>query len=129
MVVEARHGVIDTDSLGPSRHVGWITAQYTANLRYDLLIFTEYRNAFRSDNRVAAGFAVRRKSDRVDVQSGVTVDISHGALEPGFTVASRVAAQVGVIGAIVVRADPPLYIGPRRLNASLTAQWFYASDR
>lgn len=129
ITARARGGVLDGDSLGATRHTLWVTAQYTAGRRYDILATVQVRNAFHATDRLWVGAALLRKTTMADVHAELYYDTQRRELHPGFAVDARASAHLGIVVSLSAQPDAPTLVGTRRLQLRTVVRWFAASDR
>lgn len=122
-------GVLRGDSLDPVRHTLWLSGQYTAGRRLDLLATVQVRSAFRSDVRVWLGAALQRKTTVVDYRAELYYDTRSHDGHPGVAVEARVLPRMGLVAAVASQPVDFAGTGPRRLAVRTLLHWFYASDR
>jgi len=124
------HGsVLTSDSLDPVRHTLWLSGQYTAGPRLDILATVQVRSAFRSDVRLWIGAAVQRKTAAVDYRAELYYDTRSHDGHPGVAVEARVLPHLGLVAALASQPVDFAGTGPRRLAVRTVLHWFYASDR
>jgi hypothetical protein len=124
----ASGGSLHGDSLGSSRHVLWLNAQYTTGSSFDLVGSVEVRNVFRGDARTIPGFALRRKGTLADFHAGVRYDTSDHVLHPLLVVDARWLTGLGSIIWIDTNPASPDPASRREVRLGLTLKGFTAAD-
>jgi hypothetical protein len=124
-----RGAALSGDSLDPVRHTVWLSGQYTASRRIDILATVQVRSVFRSDARVWLGVGLQRKTTAVDYRAELYYDTRSHDGHPGVAVEARVLPHMGVVAALASQPVDFAGTGPRRLAVRTLLHWFYASDR
>lgn len=122
-------GALTSDSLDPVRHSLWLSGQYTASRRFDILATVQVRSAFRSDARVWLGAALQRKTTAVDYRAELYYDTRSHDGHPGLAVEARVLPGVGFAAGLASQPVDFAGTGPRLLVVRTLLHWFYTSDR
>jgi len=122
-------GVLKGDSLDPLRHTLWLSGQFTAGRRLDILATMQVRSVFRSDVRVWLGAALQHKTTAVDYRAELYYDTRSHDGHPGVAVEARVLPHMGLVAALASQPVDFAGTGPRRLAVRTLLNWFYASDR
>ena len=122
-------GVLMGDSLDPVRHSLWLSGQYTASRRFDILATVQVRSVFRSDARVWLGAALQRKTTAVDYRAELYYDTRSHDGHPGVAVEARVLPGVGLVAGLASQPVDFAGTGPRLLVMRTLLHWFYTSDR
>jgi len=121
-------GALDADSLQGFRSTLWITGHHATGDRYDVLLTTALRNAFRSDGALRIGAGLQRKSEPADLRLELSYDRGARRLLPGATI--EVHPGHGLLASVTVGAEP-LERDERgsRLQATFGLRWYPTAER
>jgi hypothetical protein len=120
-------GVVSGDSLGPARHVAWVSGQITLGPRLDLLGLAQIRAADGERGETRLGAAVERKAGEADLRAELYYQTRAEQLNGGAAIEVRVLRRASIIGSVLTEAGT-LPAENRQLRAYLSLRWFVAED-
>jgi hypothetical protein len=118
-----------SDSLKSFRHTLWITGQHAFGHRFDVLVTTQLRNAFRSDAALRVGLGLQRKSAPADYRLELYYDGADQRLHPGAS--AELSAGHGLALGVGLVSDAPIGgpDGADRARVLLSLRWYSTSER
>jgi len=127
--IAARTGgdVVSGDSLGPARHVVWLSGQITLGPRLDLIGLGQVRAARRERGEGRLGAALERKAGEADFRAELYYQTRSEQLNGGASGEIRALPRISVVGSVLTEAGAPPSTS-RLLRAYLSLRWFVAED-
>jgi hypothetical protein len=127
LAARAGGAVVSGDSLGPARHVVWLSGQLTLGPRLDVLGLGQLRaaNGERGEGRIGA--AVERKAGDADFRAELYYQTRSEQINGGAAVEIRILRRGSIIGSVLTEAGAPPS-EDRLLRAYLALRWFMAED-
>jgi len=125
-------GSLVRDSLVAVRHTVWLSGQYTAGPRFDILGTVQVREAFRSGAVLWIGAGMQRKFRGVDLLAACTYQTTTRTLHPDLAVDIRLLSNVALVAALTAPATSSRSLvdpSSRKLAFRIALRLFTASDR
>jgi len=127
VAARAGGGVVSSDSLGPARHVVWLSGQITLGPRLDLIGLGQVRAAHGERGEARLGAALERKAGDADFRAEFYYQTRSEQLNGGASAEIRALRRISVVGSVLTEAGAPPSES-RQLRAYLSLRWFVAED-
>jgi hypothetical protein len=127
VAARAGGGVLSGDSLGPARHVVWLSGQITLTPRLDLIGMGQLRAVRGARGSARLGAGIERKAHDADFRAELYYQSVVDQLNGGVSAELRPLRRISIVGSVASEHDVGL-LDDRQLRAYLSLRWFTAED-
>jgi hypothetical protein len=128
VAARADGGLLEGDSLGPARHVVWLSGQITRGPRLDLLLMAQVRMAADQAGSSRFGAGLERKGHDADFRAELYYDTHADQVQGGVSTEVRALPRASLVASVLTVHDTSASVDARRLRAYLSLRWFMAED-